>query len=133
MTGRLAPGAKVDAVMPGLSNSRLPIEPPLPSAPPLSLSICWLVMVVTAENDWSSRSDRLEAAGASAGRRVTIGLATTVISGSTFGFAPCAVAPSQRPARMSVELHARNPRLSNEGISMCPDQAGALRFALRWL
>ncbi len=51
MTGRLAPGAKVEPVMPGLSNRRLPSDPPLPSAPPLSRSICAAVMVVTAEKD----------------------------------------------------------------------------------
>ena len=90
MTGRLAPGAKVDAVMPGLSNSRLPIDPPLPIAPPLWRSICSAVIVVTAENDSSSRSERLPATGVPVSRRAWIGLAVTVVVGSMVPAAPCA-------------------------------------------
>jgi hypothetical protein len=99
ITGRLDPGEKVDAAMPGLSNSRLPIEPPLPSAPPFSRSICSPVIVVTAEKLSSSRSDKFSdgaavagPAGAATGLRLTIGLATTEISGSVVLLAPCAAA-----------------------------------------
>ncbi len=76
MTGRLDPGEKVEPVMPGLSNRRLPSDPPLPSAPPRSRSICSVVIVVTAEKDSSRRSDRFCPAspGAAVDLRVTIGL-----------------------------------------------------------